>query len=169
MISLNVPSGAFEEAFALFAAVARSPAIGPSAITRAAGKAGPARTDLAGESGPALYEGSLAAAVDRFHDILYADHPYGARPQTEDFAALTVEDVRSFHAIHAVPSNIVISIAGDIDVSDVESGIVEHFGERPFVEAPEPGAAPPIGDLELAQHTFRSDKRESWLGFGHEL
>jgi zinc protease len=168
-VSLNVPAEDLRTAIELFAATLRTPAIGPSAISRAALKAVPAGNDLGGESGPALYEGSLAAAVERFYDILYADHPYGDRPDTSDFDALSAADVESFHRGHVVPSNMVITVAGDIDTAAIERELVSRFEDLPFAEAPEPSIAPPVTGLALQQHTFRADKLQSWLVFGHDL
>ena len=168
-ISLNVQTADLDDAIGFFAATIQSPAIDEVAIAKAAGKAGPSGPDLAGESGPALYEGSLAAAVDRFHEILYADHPYGYRPDARDFARLNVENLRAFHASHFMPSNLVITVAGDIDIAAIEAEIVKRFGDRPFARAPEIEDAPPVADLDLTQHTFLSDKLQSWLVFGHDL
>ena len=168
-ISLNVPSEDLDTALDWFSSIVNRPSIGQIAITRAARKASRAATDLGGESGPALYEGSLAAAVDRFYEILYADHPFGYRPDAADFESLTVADVQAFYDSHFMPSNMVITVAGDIDVSSIESEVVERFGDRPFAEAPAPAVVPPIEGLELTQHTFLSDKLQSWLVFGHDL
>jgi zinc protease len=168
-VSLNVPAEDLTTAIELFAATLMRPAIGPSAITRAALKAAPAGNDLGGESGPALYEGSLAAAVERFYAVLYADHPYGERPDTTDFDALSAADVESFHRSHVVPSNMVITVAGDIDASAIERELVSRFEDLPFAEAPDPSVAPPVTGLTLQQHTFRADKLQSWLVFGHDL
>ena len=168
-LSLNVPSEDLDTALDWFAAIIDRPAIGEAAIERAAGKAGPVGDDLGGESGPALYEGSLAAAVERFYEILYADHPYGDRPDAADFAALTPGDVEAFHASHFAPSNMVVTVAGDIDVPAIEAAFADRFGDRPYVQAPEPANAPPVTGLGRAEHTFRSDKLQSWLVFGHDL
>jgi zinc protease len=168
-ISLNVPAEDLGTALDWFPAIIHRPAIGDAAIARAAMKAAPAGTDLGGESGPALYEGSLAAAVDRFYEILYADHPYGDRPDAADFDELSVADVESFHRSHIVPGNMVITVAGDIDVSDIGRELVERFEDRPFAQAPSPVMAPPVTGLELKQHSFRADKLQSWLVFGHDL
>ena len=168
-ISLNVPSEDLDTAMEMFAAVVQAPSRSDAAIAKAALKAGPAGDDLAGESGPALYEGSLAAAVDRFYEILYADHPLGIRPDARDFEKLTTDDVASFHDRVVVPSNVVITVAGDIGVSRVESEVIAHFGDLPFAKTPEEVTTPRIEGLERTQHTFPSDKLQSWLVFGHDL
>jgi zinc protease len=168
-ISLNVPSEDRSAALDWFAATIRNPAIGDAAIERAAKKASPSGSDLGGESGPALYEGSLAAAVDRFDEILFADHPYGVRPTTADFADLSDTDVATFHRQYFVPGNMLLAIAGDVDPGIAGGEIEEMFGDVPFGTAPAVRIAPAIGDLEQRQHTFPSNKLQSWLVFGHEL
>ena len=168
-ISLNVPVEDMDEALTMFADLLNSPAITQDALGLAAKNAAPSARDLAAESGPALYEGSLAAAVERFYEVLYTDHPYGIRPGPEDFSKLSVDDVREFHFQAFVPANMTLAIAGDIDADAIQSRIVELFGDIPFRDAPAGSQAPGIGELNVAQHTFPADKLQSWLVFGHEL
>lgn len=168
-ITLNVPVEDIDSALTLFAGVIMRPAIGEFALERAADKAAPGGDDLGGESGPALYEGSLAAAVDRFHEILYADHPYGRKTDAADFDALTVADVIDFHARHFVAGNMTLAIAGDIDVEEMQERLVALFSGVSAREAPEPRIAPDIGSLSREQHDFPVEKLQSWLVFGHDL
>jgi len=168
-VTLNVPLEDLDAALPLFAKIIRDPAINNEALERAKSKTAPDSKDLPGESGPALYEGSLTAAVDRFHEVLFSDHPYGAGPTVDDFGDLEVSDVRGFHATHFVPANMTLAIAGDIDVEDIQSEIIGLFDDMPFSEAPARVLAPDIGHLALTQHTFPADKLQSWLVFGHDL
>ena len=168
-VTLNVPLEDLDAALPLFAKIIRGPAIDNDALERAKLKAAPGGKDLSGESGPALYEGSLSAAVDRFHEVLFKDHPYGVGPTVDDFDDLKVSDVREFHATRFVPANMTLAIAGDIDAEDIQSAIVDLFGDMPFSDAPARVLAPDIGHRTLTQHTFPAEKLQSWLVFGHEL
>ena len=168
-ISLNVPTEDLDEALKIFAGLLRSPEITGQSIERAARSAAPAARDLGGESGAALYEGSMTAAVRHFYDIIYADHPYGRRPGKDDFDKLSVEDVAAFHATYFVPGNVVIAVAGDIDVEAVNAELAENFGDWPAAEVPEAERMPTVSRSKTALHHFPSNKLQSWLVIGHDL
>jgi predicted Zn-dependent peptidase len=168
-VSLDVPVEDLAEAMDLFAAVLQSPSITDASIERAARAVGGDAADLGGESGPALYEGSLTAAVDRFHEILYDGHPYGARPAKSDFATLEAADVRDFHERYFVPGNIVLAVAGDIDTDALAAELEALFGGLAAGAVPEPIVQPPIAPMKRAQHGFEADKLQTWLVFGHAL
>jgi predicted Zn-dependent peptidase len=124
-ITLNVPAEDLDQALPLFAGLLRDPAISGENIYRAASGAAPTTSDLGGESGPALYEGSMVAAVERFYEINYKDHPYGRRPSSDEFDDLTAENVSNFHAKYFVPGNMTIAVAGAIDVDDINDRLVD--------------------------------------------
>ncbi len=168
-VTLNVPTEDLDAALKLFAGTILKPSIGSEALARARTKADPGEVDLGGESGPALYEGSLSAAVDRFYEVLYRDHPYGNRPTAADIAELEASDIADFHAEQFVPANMTLAIAGDIDPDVMQTRIEKLFGAQPFTEPPSIRRAPVIAGLKLRQHTFPADKLQSWLVFGHEL
>ena len=168
-LTLNVPVEDLDDAVTLFAAVLQSPAIDRASIGRAADAAGADAADLAGESGPALYEGSLSATVDRFHEILYDGHPYGASPTKRDFETLEPSDVRSFHDTYFVPGNTVLAVAGDIDTDDMARQIEVAFADWAASEVPEPTIQPTVAARKRAQHDYKADKLQTWLVFGHNL
>jgi len=168
-ITLNVPSEDLHRALPLFAGILRSPQITMGNIEQAAMQAAPAATDLSGESGAALYEGSLDAAVRQFHDQIYAAHPYARRPDSAEFAELTVDDIARFHAKFFVPGNITLAIAGDIDLDDSHTAILDLFGDWTAADAPEPPRIPAVRAMQSAQHHFTANKLQSWLVFGHAL
>lgn len=168
-VSLNVPAEDLDEALTLFAGVLRDPAITAANIESAAAGAAPGNADLGGESGPALYEGSLDAAVDRFYEILYKEHPYGRRPTATDFADLEVDDVARFHAGIFVPGNVTLAVAGDIDEDGINKRLDDLFGDWPAADVPEPQGMPAVAAAAKAVHHFPSDKLQSWLVFGHDL
>ena len=167
-IMLNVPAEDLEEALTLFAALLQAPAI-DEAVIASAGKAVGGTADLGAEDGPALYEGSLDAAVDQFHAILYADHPYGAVPEQRDFDRLTPAHVREFHQRFFVPGNTVLAVAGDIDTDRVAGRLESLFSGWAARDVPERITQPPAAPNKRAQHNFTADKLQTWLVFGHDL
>jgi predicted Zn-dependent peptidase len=168
-ISLNVPTEDFDAALDLFAYMIVSPSITGASIERAAAGARSADDDLGAESGPAMYEGSLAIAVERFNQLLFDDHPYGYTPTREDFEDLSVNDVRDFHARYFVPGNMTLAVAGDIDTDEVQALLVRRFGDLERADVPAPPSLPDVGPRTREQHTFPVEKLQSWLVFGHAL
>lgn len=167
-ITLNVPVEDLDEALTLFGALLQDPVIDDGAIA-SAGKAAGESLDLGAEDGPALYEGSLAAAVDQFHAILYAGHPYGAEPAQRDFDRLQPNHVREFHQRFFVPGNTVLAVAGDIDTDRMAGRLESLFSGWVAREVPEPTVQPPVTSKKRAQHNFTVDKLQTWLVFGHDL
>jgi len=168
-ITLNVPAEDLDQALPIFAGLLREPAISGENIERAAASAAPEKSDLGGESGPALYEGSLNAAVDRFYEILYKDHSYGTQPAPADFADLKAADVAGFHARYFVPGNMTIAVAGAIDVDEINGRLVDLFGDWSAADVPETKQLPAPAPARTALHHFPSNKLQAWLVFGHEL
>ena len=168
-MSLNVPTEDLSEALRLFAGLVMSPAISEENIDRLAGAGNAGDSDLGGESGPALYEGSLTAAVKQFYGILYRDHPLGEVPGSKDFKKLTTQDVAAFHQRFFVPGNMTLAIAGDIDREAIESAIDDLFSEMTSRDAPEQPRLPDIKPMKAEQHNFPVNKLQSWLVFGHDL
>lgn len=168
-ISLNVPTEDLDKAMSLFANVLRAPAISAANIDQAAESAMPQTDDLGGEDGPALYEGSLNAAVDHFYDVIYANHPYGYKPSAEDFEDLDVADVAAFHSAYFVPGNMTLAVAGDIDAAAVNRDIGRQFGDWSSSDVPKAVEMPAVQARKTTQHNFPADKLQSWLVFGHDL
>ena len=168
-ITLNVPAEDLDQALPLFAGLLRDPAISGENIDRAASGAAPKTSDLGGESGPALYEGSMVAAVERFYEIIYKDHPYGRRPSSDEFDDLTAADVGNFHAKYFVPGNMTIAVAGAIDVDDINDRLVDLFADWASADVPEPKHMPAVNRSRAALHYFPSNKLQSWLVIGHDL
>lgn len=168
-ITLNVPAEDLDEALSIFAGLLRDPALSAANIERAASSAAPAASDLGGESGPALYSGSLDAAVERFYEIIYNDHPYGAQPTAKDFAELVAADVAGFHARYFVPGNMTLAVAGDIDVDEINERLVDLFAGWSTAAAPKPKQLPAPAAAKRTLHHFPADKLQAWLVFGHDL
>jgi predicted Zn-dependent peptidase len=85
------------------------------------------------------------AVADRaFMRLLYGDHPYGHTPLGGDasLAAITVDDVRTFHAANLRPADATLVVAGDCDHAEVEAIAAQVFADwngsagRPVVQVP---------------------------------
>jgi zinc protease len=168
-VTLNVPVEDLDQALGLFARLLRHPAINGANIERAAGNVAPQANDHGGESGTALYEGSMNAAVDRFYEIIYQDHPYGRRPSTEDFDNLDAADVANFHARNFVPGNMIITVAGAIDLEEINGRLVDHFGDWVAAEVPDVKQMPAVTGTRAALHHLPLKKLQSWMVIGHDL
>ena len=168
-ITLNAPTEDLDEALSMFAGLLRDPAISAENIEHAAGSVAPGASDLGGESGPALYAGSLDAAVERFYDVLYIDHPYGVQPTAKNFADLEAADVAGFHARYFVPGNMTLAVAGDIDVDEINKRLVDLFVGWSGAAVPGPKQLPAPVAAKTTLHHFPSDKLQAWLVFGHDL
>lgn len=168
-ITLNVPTEDFRTALSLFADLLRAPSISATNIERASLAVKAASNDFGGESGPALYEGTLASTVAKFHDEIYRNHAYGMRPNRASFANLEIRDVENFHARYFVPGNVTLAIAGDINVEQTHTAIDELFGDWPRADVPAPGHIAAVAERKPAQHSIPADKLQSWLVFGHAL
>ncbi len=88
---------------------------------------------------------ATGATSMRFHKALYGDHPYGRIPlgTLESIAAITVDDVRAFHASFVHPGNCVVAFVGDLDAATVRAGLEKRFAgfakseaKLPEVKAP---------------------------------
>ncbi len=75
-----------------------------------------------------------------------ADHPYHHPTigSMEDLDAASLDDVRAFFATYYAPNNAVLSVAGDVDRSQVRAWADRYFG--PIAANP---SIPPLGDLSL--------------------
>lgn len=65
-----------------------------------------------------------------FDELVYRDHPYSRLDDgtTESVAALTVEDLRDFHARNFGPRGMVLSVVGGIDVDEAIGLVRKHLG-----------------------------------------
>lgn len=168
-VSLNVPVDDLDQAMSLFADIVRTPGISSENISRVALAVAPEANDLQGEDGPALYEGSLNATVDRFRDLIYAAHPYGSKPTGADLEELSVAEVTDFHAAYFVPGNVVLAIAGDLDIDAMHQEVAKLFSTWSRQDVPKPPTITPAIASKTRQHSFPAEKLQSWLVFGHDL
>ena len=78
-----------------------------------------------------------------FHEALYGlEHPYGrsVTGYLDSVQALTIEDVRAFHAAHYSPQGMVIVVVGGISAETVLARINEQLGDwhNPRYQPPPP-------------------------------
>jgi predicted Zn-dependent peptidase len=93
------------------------------------------------------------AVADRtFLRLLYGQHPYGHTPigSQQAISALTVDDVRVFHAQVLHPASATLVAVGDCDHREIERAAKDAFGawgQTPFIQAlgPANGAAVATG------------------------
>lgn len=74
-----------------------------------------------------------------FDELVYRDHPYSRLDDgtTESVAALTVEDLRDFHAQNFGPRGMVVSVVGGIDVDEALGLVRKHLGGWSNLNQPE--------------------------------
>jgi len=161
-ITLNVMTEDLDQALPIFAGLLRNPEITDANIDRAAGS-------VAADHGTGPNAGSMNVAVERFHEILYKDHPYGSRPTANDFDDLQAQDVANFHAKYFVPGNMIIAIVGAIDVEGANGRIADAFSDWPASEVPDVKQMPPVRRARAALHHYPSNKLQSWLVIGNDL
>jgi predicted Zn-dependent peptidase len=111
------------------------------------------------------------ALADRaFLKVLYGSHPYGHAPigSEASLAAMTVDDVRRFHASAIRPSAATLVAVGNCDHADVARIAADVFGGWPDGA----GDPPPRADAGLPAHTplaivARPSAPQSELRIGH--
>ena len=99
-------------------------------------------------------------AFERLHELLYHDgHPYRwpVIGYVDDLEAATLEDVREFFGTFYVPSNAVLTLAGDIDPDHALSRIEHFFGDIP---AGKPAAQPaiPLARIDAERREIQPDE-----------
>ena len=92
-----------------------------------------------------------------FFASMYPGHPLGWDPLGDEatVTALEADDIRSFHADHYRPANIVAAAAGCVDHDALVAGLEERFAGVPGGERPrrEPPAGTPHSVTVLSRQT----------------
>jgi zinc protease len=151
-------SKALETALSTFAAVVAEPRFDAADIERLRGQY---LVSLREEEQSA---GSVASKA--FYRMLYGGHPYGSHPSgtRESIAALTREDLTTFHRHFYVGRNAIVAIVGALDRAQAEAIAERVVGALPAGEpaAPlPPPTAPPPGEQPVA---FPSTQTHVYLG-----
>jgi len=92
---------------------------------------------------------------EEFLGTAYKAHPYGIRGigHMSDLEMITRDEAIAFYRTYYVPSNLVISIAGDVDKAEVEKFARTYFGRLPKASRPERIGTvepPQIGERRVA-------------------
>ncbi len=125
----------------------------------------------------ALALNDLEARADDLDDVaedlllrgVAGDHPYGMLPHgtSEGVAAVTIDDVRAFHAGVYRPDRAFLAVVGDIDEADLLPLLDERFGRLPAPAMPRAPFAPfaPAGAGRTFVHR-RADKTQAKICLG---
>ncbi len=98
-------------------------------------------------------------AFERLHELLYGDgHPYRwpVIGYVEDLESATLDDVRNFFETFYVPSNAVLTLAGDINPDHALSRIEHFFGGIP-AGRPVERVTPPPARLDRPRREIQQD------------
>lgn len=123
LLSLKTVSADFAPLLALAGEILRSPSFPESELAL--------ERSLTLQNIRAQREQPMAIAYEALRQAMYGDHPY-ALPSLgteESVARLTQADLRAFHRQHFRPDNLVISLAGRIDLAGAIAQIEAVFGD----------------------------------------
>ncbi len=98
----------------------------------------------------------LGRLSEEFRSIAYKAHPY-RHPiigYAEDIATMSRSRVKDLYKKYYVPSNILVSIVGDVSTSEIKPLLNKYFGAIPAKEAP---------SFELAREPKRSAKKRVYV------
>jgi predicted Zn-dependent peptidase len=121
-IALHTPLSKLDSGLALLTDLVRRPAFLPGELARVRNERLTAL--LQSRDDPDI----LASLT--FKHALYGEHPYGAPSAgtAASLAAMTVDDIRTFHADYFVPSNTTIIVVGDITGGEIMPKLEISFG-----------------------------------------
>jgi zinc protease len=129
-VSLQTRTDRVQEAFTVFADVARNPAFAQEEIDRAKQEA------LDGLQVALSQPGAIGGfAMTR---ALYGDTPYGALTSASSIGAITRDDMANYHAAYWRPDNAVLVITGDVSTDEGFALAERYFGDwaRPATALP---------------------------------
>jgi len=122
--SMNCLTDAFDDTFAVFADVLRTPAFSEDKleVAKVQSNAGIARRndDVGGITGR------------EFRRLVYGpDSPLAWMEEYATIAAVTRDDLASFHKMFYHPNNMYLGVVGDFDTAEMKDKIAATFGEWP--------------------------------------
>lgn len=109
-------------------------------------------------------------AAMTFDELIFHDHPY-ARPEdgfVETVQAITVEDMRAFHAEHYGPKGMVIAVVGGVSAEQAIDLVQAAIGDWQNPRQQLPSALPPATPVvePIRRHISIPGKRQSDLVMG---
>lgn len=160
-VTVESLSGNFDEAMDIFSDVILHPSFDSEEIERA-------RREILSEINR---EGDnlLRTTVNLFLATLYAEHPYKYNPlgTVDTVTDFDGGDLREFYAKYVRPENLVITIAGEVDVNEALAVIKEKFGGMKKGESPIPPVSevvPPAAVTEKVE--TKPDKAQTHIIMG---
>lgn len=110
------------------------------------------------------------AVADRaFMKLLYGAHPYGHTPLGGEasLSAISIDDVRKFHANQLRPSDATLVVAGDCSHEEVAAATAEAFGDWTGTAAPAVSGAAALPAPARLNLIARAGAPQSELRIGH--
>ncbi len=107
----------------------------------------------------------------KLDEALFPEHPLGREVlgTIDSIEAMTVEDIRAFHAEWYRPTNLVVAAAGGVDHASLVAQVVAtfggHSGARPIRSRPELG---PAGDVVVRKPTEQVQVALGWRGIAQD-
>jgi zinc protease len=136
-INAVVMKDSFDLALNLMSEVVRNPAFAPEEIERQ-------RQQLLSSLRVSYEDPDYIAGVV-FDRLVYGFHPYGL-PNSgtpASIAAITRDDLITFHQTYFAPNNTVLAIVGDVTTKEAFEGVERVFGNWARKEVPEPRPTDP--------------------------
>ncbi len=122
-VSTTLLARDFEAGLALLADALRRPSLAADKLERVRGEMLAEKESQAGKPEELL--------IEAFYRAIYAGHPYELplNGTKETLAAISLEDVRAFHAARYRPERTALAIVGDVDPARVLAAIAKAFGD----------------------------------------
>lgn len=156
-ITLNALSEDYDEALALFTKIITQTCINGQTSRLFKGHQGVPDSEY-------VKDGSLPKAVDLLKQQLYAGHPFNAQVSAAEAAAISTNDLQSFHQKYFSTGNMSVAISGDIDVNKVKGDITAGFSAVSTTDRQ-------VADLAYITSTkatlgYTTNKLQTWIVIG---
>jgi zinc protease len=96
-----------------------------------------------------------------------ADSPYGRTPEYDTIAAITRDDLVSFHKAHVYPNNMIVGVTGDFDSAQMEAALRKAFEPLPKGPADKPPKLQFPGPKPGVYFAEKSDVNQSAVRLFH--
>jgi zinc protease len=111
-----------------------------------------------------------AVADKRYREFLFGDHPYGQPSEGTEtsVAALTRDDIVSFHQNYYVPDNAILAVVGDVTPKVAIDKIKAKFSQWKGAQVVPPGhAQPPAVEGHQVLLVDKPDLTQTYIRVGH--
>lgn len=155
LISMKTITQDFEQILALASEIIRFPSLPETELTL--------EKNITLQNILSQKEQPFNVAFQQLREMMYKNHPYGfSILGTESSVTnITVDDLRQLHQHHFRPDNLVISLAGKIDLDTAIKTVEKIFGdwqipEKPILQSQMPMLNPKSNSCKIAQDTQQS-------------